>query len=220
MMKAELGITGLVVMYVGNLEAYQGIDLLLESFALVQQKTDRVDLIIIGGQTPDIQKYQQKSFENGIHKKVHFLGPKPLELLTEYLAEADILVSPRIKGNNTPMKIYSYLHSGKPLLATDLLAHAQVVDGQVAMLAEPTRETFSKAMLRLLEDKDLRMKLGAAGKQLIEGKYTYAAFRTRLNGLMEWLEAEMHQGRAKTGDTESSEKAVTDRRARFPSKLA
>jgi len=219
-MKTELGISGLVVMYVGNLEPYQGVDLLLESFALVQQKTDRADLVIIGGQTPDIQKYQQKSFEKGIHNKVHFLGPKPLERLAEFLSEADILVSPRLKGQNTPMKIYSYLHSGKPLLATALLTHAQVIDSRVAMLAEPTCEAFSGAMLRLLEDKDLRMKLGAAGKRLIEDKYTYAAFRTRLNGLMEWLEAEMRQGHTKTGNTESSEKAVTDRRGRFPSKLA
>jgi len=219
-MKAELGITGLVVMYVGNLEAHQGVDLLLESFALVQQKTDRVDLVIIGGQTPDIQKYQQKSFEQGIQKKVHFLGPKPVERLAEFLSEADILVSPRLKGKNTPMKIYSYLHSGKPLLATALLTHTQVIDSRVAMLAEPTCEAFSGAMLRLLEDKDLRMKLGTAGKQLIEEKYTYAVFRARLNGLMEWLEAEMRQEHIRTGNPESSGKAVTDRSGRSPSKLA
>ena len=30
---------------------------------------------------------------------------------------ADVLVSPRIRGNNTPMKIYSYLESGKAILA-------------------------------------------------------------------------------------------------------
>ena len=219
-MKTELGIAGLVVMYVGNLEAYQGIDLLLESFALVQQKTDRVDLVIIGGQAPDIRKYQQRSFEQGIQNKVHFLGPKPMELLAEFLSEADIVVSPRLKGNNTPMKIYSYLHSGKPLLATALLTHSQVIDSRVAMLAEPTCEAFSGAMLRLLEDKDLRMKLGTAGKQLIEEKYTYAAFRARLNGLMEWLESEMRQERARTGNLEFSGKVVTDGRSRPPSKLA
>jgi glycosyltransferase involved in cell wall biosynthesis len=219
-MKAELGISGLVVMYVGNLEAYQGVDLLLESFALVRQKTDRVDLVIIGGQTRDIQKYQQKSRAEGIQDKVHFLGPKPVERLAEFLSEADILVSPRLKGQNTPMKIYSYLHSGKPLLATALLTHAQVIDSRVAMLADPTREAFSGAMLRLLEDKDLRTKLGAAGKRLIEEKYSYAAFRTRLNGLMEWLEAEMRQERARAGKPEPSAKAVAARSGQSPSKLA
>jgi glycosyltransferase involved in cell wall biosynthesis len=175
-MKSELGISGAVVMYVGNLETYQGVDLLLESFTLVQRKTDCVDLVIIGGHLSDIEKYKMKAREEGIYGKVHFLGPKPLKRLPEFLAEADILVSPRIRGNNTPMKIYSYLHSGKPVLATALLSHMQVVNDRVAMLAEPTAEAFSNALLRLLEDADLRMRLGAAGKQLVIDEYTYSAF--------------------------------------------
>lgn len=45
---------------------------------------------------------------------MHFFGPKPLKKLDHYLADADILVAPRIKGVNTPMKIFPYMHSGKP----------------------------------------------------------------------------------------------------------
>ena len=44
------------------------------------------------------------------------------------VAAADVLVSPRIKGVNTPMKIYAYLNSGKPILATDIESHSQVLD--------------------------------------------------------------------------------------------
>ena len=46
----------------------------------------------------------------------------------------DILVSPRIRGTNTPLKIYSYLRSGKPIVATDLLTHTQVLSPAVARL--------------------------------------------------------------------------------------
>jgi glycosyltransferase involved in cell wall biosynthesis len=194
-MKTELGIKGLVIMYVGNLEPYQGIDLLLESFELLRERTDQADLIIIGGAPAHIEKYKRRCRDLGIDAKVHFVGPKPVERLAEFLSEADILVSPRLKGNNTPMKIYSYLHSGKPLVATDLLTHAQVVDHRVAMLAEPTRETFSEAMLRLLLDEGLRISLGAAGRRYVEERYTYAAYREKLNALMDWLEADVRQQR-------------------------
>jgi glycosyltransferase involved in cell wall biosynthesis len=192
-MKTELGINGLLLMYVGNLEAYQGIDLLLESFALVAGKTDQADLVIIGGQVSDIQKYQRKSFHLGIHRKVHFLGPKPVEYLADYLSEADILVSPRIRGNNTPMKLYSYLHSAKPVLATNLPTHTQVIDSRVALLVDPDIEAFSKAMLRLMEEKNLRVQLGVAGRKLIEEKFTYSAFREKLNGLFDSLEKELRR---------------------------
>jgi glycosyltransferase involved in cell wall biosynthesis len=190
-MKAELGISDLLLMYVGNLEEYQGIDLLLNSFALALKRTQQADLVIIGGQSADIEKYGRKSRQLDIEAKVHFLGPKPVQHLREYLSEADILVSPRLKGNNTPMKLYSYLHSGKPVLATNLPTHTQLIDGRVALLVDPKEEPFSAAMLRLIADEPLRAQLGAAGKQLIEEKFTYRAFREKLNGLFNSLEIEM-----------------------------
>jgi len=190
-MKADLGICGLVVLYVGNLESYQGMDLLLESFRFVLIRTEAADLVIIGGQTSDIQNYQRKSHHLGINKKVHFLGPKPIEYLPSYLSEADILVSPRIKGNNTPMKLYSYLHSGKPVLATDLSTHTQVLNERVAALTRPIPEEFAIGMLRLVRDKELRLELGTAGKRLVEEKFTYNAFREKVNGLYDWLETEV-----------------------------
>ena len=192
-MKAELGINDLLMMYVGNLESYQGIDLLLESFALVCKKTEQLDLVIIGGDAVDIQKYQRRVRSLNIDHKVHFLGPKPVELLAEYLSQADILVSPRIKGVNTPLKIFSYLHSGKALLATDLPTHTQVLDNQAAMLAAPSPEEFSQAMLCLAEDENLRAQLGISGRRLIDEKFSYAAFRQTANSLFDWLKTEVDQ---------------------------
>jgi glycosyltransferase involved in cell wall biosynthesis len=192
-MKTELGITDLLLMYVGNLEEYQGIDLLLNSFALALTRTQQADLAIIGGQSADVEKYLAKSRRLGISQKVHFLGPKPVQHLRHYLSEADILVSPRLKGNNTPMKLYSYLHSGKPVLATNLPTHTQLIDKDVALLAEPHKEPFSCAMLRLIADEPLRAQLGAAGKKLIEEKFTYRVFREKLNGLFHSLELEMQR---------------------------
>jgi len=192
-MKAELRYNGLVAMYVGNLEEYQGIDLLLESFKLVLDKTDDASLVIIGGQPSDIQKNEKKSLRLGIQEKIHFLGPKPVEHLARYLSQADILVSPRVKGNNTPMKLYSYLHSGKPILATDLPTHTQVLDNSIAVLTKASPEAFSEGMLLLIEDEALRSRLGKAGKKLVEEKYSYSVFRQKLNGLLNWLEKETKQ---------------------------
>lgn len=191
-LRGKLEISGLLLMYVGNLEAYQGINLLLESFALVL-KSERVDLVIIGGETSDIQKYQKKARRLSIDRRVHFLGPKPVEHLAVYLSQADILVSPRIKGKNTPMKLYSYLDSGKAVLVTDLPTHTQLLDSQVAMVAEASAEMFSKGMLRLVEDETLRRKLGTAGKQLIKERFSYAAFSEKLNDLFDWLQTEIEQ---------------------------
>jgi glycosyltransferase involved in cell wall biosynthesis len=192
-LRSRLGIEGPIMMYVGNLEGYQGIDLLLESFTLTLKKTKQANLVIIGGKGGDIQKYQARARQLGIDNRVHFLGPQPVEHLSVYLAQADILVSPRVKGRNTPMKIYSYMDSGKALLATKLPTHTQVLNEEVALLAEPSARDFSNGVLHLLEDKNLRQKLGKAAKQLIAERHTITIFRENLNALYDWLGAEMGQ---------------------------
>ena len=188
-LKKELNIQGLALMYIGNLETYQGIDLLLESFQKV--KDHAADLIIIGGVSADIQKYQELSRQLGIKDKVHFVGPKPIDKLGDYLKMADILVSPRTKGNNTPMKIYSYLGSGKPVLATDLPTHTQVLNSDVALLSRPTVDEFSKGMSRLIVDEKKRASLGAAGKRLVDEEYSIQSFQRKVNKHYDWVKKEL-----------------------------
>jgi glycosyltransferase involved in cell wall biosynthesis len=187
-----LSIKGPLMMYVGNLEVYQGIDLLLDSFKIALEKSPQSSLVIIGGKDGDLRKYKEIAQQMNISEKVHFLGPKPLERLSAYLAQADVLVSPRIKGNNTPMKIYSYLDSGKAMVATNLPTHTQVLDGKVAVLAEPSPAVFSRGVIRLLEDENLRTQLGKNGKKLVEEKHNLNVFNNTLNMLYDWLGAEIN----------------------------
>lgn len=171
----------LVALYIGNLEAYQGIDLLLESFSHAAKKHARSELVIIGGTEEHIRHYQDKSATLGIHSRVRFLGPRPVTLLSPYLTQADILLSPRVRGNNTPMKLYSYLHARRALLATALPTHTQVIDSSVAMLANPAPDVFGEALVTLLQDSALRQRLADAAYELAERRYTFAAFRRTLN---------------------------------------
>lgn len=166
--RQKYDIHGPMLMYVGNLETYQGIDLLLESFSLVHSNGFEAHLVIIGGNPANIAHYRQVAQQLEIGEYTHFIGPRAINQLDAYLRQADILVSPRIKGNNTPMKIYSYLHSGKACLATNLWTHLQVLNQQIAMLAEPNPRAFSDAMMALIENSALREKLGQAGAQWVQ----------------------------------------------------
>ncbi|MCA9422890.1 MAG: glycosyltransferase, partial [Nitrospira sp.] len=188
----ELDVAGVRILYVGNLENYQGIDLLLESFAVALKEVTHITLFIVGGEQNDREKYQHKAGNLGIDRNVHFLGPRPLDQLSSYLSQADILVSPRIKGNNTPMKVYSYLASGKAILATNLETHTQVVDSRVAMLADPKPEPFAKGLLQLIKDPDLRNTLGLAAMKLVKEKYSIPAYRMKLNAAYDHLRETIH----------------------------
>ncbi len=187
-LKMELGIKEMMIMYIGNLEHYQGIDLLLESFQLACKCTDKVDLVIVGGVPEDIVKYQEKADRLGIDGKTHFLGPKPLEMLDQFLIEGDILAVPRIRGINTPMKLFPFLHSGTAVLATDLPTHTQIISKKEAYLALPNPIDFSKGIVELVVNDGLRSELGLNGQKFVEKNHTYDAHQKRLNGVYDWIE--------------------------------
>ncbi len=170
-------------LYIGNLESYQGIDLLLYSFAHIAQTVPHAHVIIIGGIEKHIASYAALAKSLGVTERVHFTGPRPVSHLNHYLMQADILLSPRTLGNNTPMKIYSYLHSGKPIVATKLPTHTQVLDVNVAQLADARKDAFGEALRELFESKQKREEIGARGRALAEQKYTFDVFQQRLNDL-------------------------------------
>lgn len=188
-LRATLGLEGPLMLYVGNLERYQGIDLLLDSFHLAVKRGSPGHLVLIGGTEASIDAYRRRSTEMGLAGRVHFCGPRPVALLGHYLGQADILLSPRITGNNTPMKLYSYLDSGKVVLATDLPTHTQVLNRDFACLAAPTAESMATAMGELLGDPHRRAELGARGRQVARENYSLAAYRTKLQGFYDTIVA-------------------------------
>ncbi len=193
--RREYGISGPIVMYIGNLESYQGIDLLLESFALIDHAAVKANLVIIGGNEKDIARYRKKTGQLQIRDRVYFLGPRPVDQLGWYLRQADILVSPRIQGNNTPMKIYSYLDSGRPVLATRLPTHTQVLEDSIAMLASTDSSEFMQAMVTLILDAEKRSQLASAAAERVKKEFSRPAFRRKLISFYKDLENEITHSR-------------------------
>lgn len=175
-------------LYIGNLERYQGMDLLLDSLALLLKSGVQATLVIAGGKETDIRHYQAKAGIAGLGANVRFIGPWPIGRMAELFAVADVLVSPRIQGNNTPMKIYSYLQSGKPILATDLPTHTQVLTTTVAVLAPPTPELFAAAMRALIEHPDQGRELARRAKVLADEQYSFPVFERTVRELYAWIE--------------------------------
>ncbi len=175
-----------LILYVGNLEPYQGIDLLLEGFGVAEKGGAQAALIVIGGSQQHIAYYAKKAQALQI-KRAFFVGPRPISRLSEYILQADILASPRVRGNNTPMKIYSYLHSGRAIIATGLYTHTQLLTEEISLLVEPNVEKFGEGIKRLVADDALRQRIGKRARALAEELYTLPDFTRRLNELYDRL---------------------------------
>jgi glycosyltransferase involved in cell wall biosynthesis len=182
------GPTALIGLYVGNLEHYQGIDLLVDGVASLKRSTD-VHTFVIGGDPAHVERYRQRAAELGIADRLHFLGVRPIAHLSAYLAQADILLSPRTLGGNTPMKVYSYMSSGKVILATDIRSHTQALDATCAELVPAEGKAFAAGLERLAADPERRHRLGAMAREKADREYSLPVFRQKLRSAYERVAA-------------------------------
>ena len=84
--------------------------------------------LLVGGDKNSTEQFRKRSIDLGIERNVVIKEKVPVEQVNLYLDVAKVLVSPRKSGINTPLKIYSYLRSGRPIVATNLITHTQVLN--------------------------------------------------------------------------------------------
>jgi glycosyltransferase involved in cell wall biosynthesis len=185
-LKQQLGLDGnLAVVYTGTFERYQGVSLLVESAAIIREKHPNVRFLLVGGKPAQVDELRRLVKSLQLEKQVLFTGTVSVDEANLYMEMADILVSPRIEGTSVPLKIYTYLRMGKPIMATNLPAHSLVLDRETAVLVEPTRDGFVEGLNRLVEDKDLRYHLGQQSLKLAEEKYSMANYLSKLEKIYE-----------------------------------
>ena len=168
-------------LYIGNLESYQGIDLLIDALCEYRKRSDDICLLIIGGKAPDIEHYKTKAEKLGLSEKIKFLGPRPISDMQAYMSQADFLLSPRVKGINTPMKVYSYLGSGVPVLATALPTHTQVMNEDIAFLSAANARQFANTMLELVSNPQLAQQKSKMAKDFIQVNHSLEAFARQVD---------------------------------------
>ena len=187
-LREKLTLNGhLAVVYTGTFENYQGLHLLLKSAKIVKAQIPEVRFILVGGTPQQVEHWRHQFSAHGLGDYTVFTGTVSLAESLAYLDLAEILVSPRITGMSVPLKIYSYLHSGKPIVATDLAAHSQVLDREIAVLVAPTESAFADGILTLARSPELRKRLGLCAQQFAKERFDPADYRARLERVYQEL---------------------------------
>jgi glycosyltransferase involved in cell wall biosynthesis len=178
-----------LALYTGTFEAYQGLDLLIDASALVAVGRPDARVLVVGGEPAQVEVARARAAAAGASTVMVFTGQQPAKEIPGFVQAADLLVSPRIRGTNTPLKIYSYLRSGKPIVATNLLTHTQVLTPAIARLVDPTPAPLAEAMLDLLADPAERTRLATAARAVAGEKYSRDAYLRRTAQAYERLAA-------------------------------
>lgn len=173
------------ILYVGTFEPYQGIDLLIEGASHVLESAPNAHFVMVGGKPEQVDHYKRLVSQKELGNKFTFTGSVSPTAAESCVGYCDILLSPRISGNNTPLKIYSYLRSGKPIVATRLITHTQVLNDDVAVLTEANARDFANGILKVISDGALRDDIVRKAQELAVSKYSYEIYVKKIQQVLD-----------------------------------
>ncbi|MBN2462663.1 MAG: glycosyltransferase family 4 protein [Dehalococcoidia bacterium] len=162
------------ILFVGRLERRKGLGYLLNACDEVKRDFPNVRLIIVGPGTV-LRPWYEKSAENmGLTDNVVFTGFVPSAELPSYYRSADIFCAPATGGESFGIVLLEAMACGKPVVATNIQGYASVLaHGEEGLLVPPKdEESLAHALLSLLHDKSLRLRMGNKGKIKAE-KYSW-----------------------------------------------
>lgn len=177
-----------LVIYAGTFEKYQGLDLLIPAFAIAQREVPQAFLLMVGGDPDQVEEMEALAKQAGCGVNVLFTGRVPQSVARRFNSISDVLTSPRSAGTNTPLKVYEQLASGKPLVATRIYSHTQVLSDENTFLVEPDVEDMARGIVSALTDDQAISEKVAAAVSLYESAYSRQAYVKKITRLLELLE--------------------------------
>ena len=174
-----------IILYAGTFENYQGIDQLIRAFAIVHAERPDALLLLVGGTTQQVEVATNTVASLGIADSVILTGRVSKSIASRYTSLASVLVSPRLHGTNTPLKIYEQLASGKPLVATRIWSHTQVLDETVCILVDPEPQSIARGLLRAISDPEFARQVVARARALYEREYARPVYERKIQRLLE-----------------------------------
>jgi glycosyltransferase involved in cell wall biosynthesis len=165
-----------LVVYAGSFVALQALDLLLDAIPRVLAHVPNTMFLLVGGTDPEIATLQSQATRLGITDHIVLQRSVPQAAIPAYLAAADVLVSPRVQGINSPGKLLDYLASGRPVVATNTLVHNQLLTDKSAVLTPPTAEGLAAGLAVALTDSSRVAEVTTGAAKLL-GRYASQAER-------------------------------------------
>jgi len=163
-----------IVLYSGHLYTWKGAQILAEASQLLNEN---VLVVFVGGTKKDIEKF--KSVNRDL-KNILILGHKPYSEIPYYLKAADVLVLPNTSSENiskwwtSPLKMFEYMVSKRPIVATELSSLREVLNKENALIVLPDdHEELAQGIEKLLRDADLSNKLAQRAYRDVK-EYTWA----------------------------------------------
>ncbi|HBP17777.1 MAG TPA: hypothetical protein DEA08_08285 [Planctomycetes bacterium] len=158
------------VLFLGRLTEQKGVDVLLDAFARVEpESSEDAPALLLAGEGPAREELEAQADRLGIAERVVFLGRRAD--VWGLLRGATLCCLPS-RGEGISNALLEALVAGCPVVASNIPANAEVLEGEAGLLAQPEdHEDLAAQLTRLLSDPELRERLSKAGQERIAERY-------------------------------------------------
>ena len=164
-----------IVLYTGTLDPFQRVDYLFEAFAKLAPDFPDALLLMVCPFTKAAHRdaLNEQAAKLGISDKIRWVESHPLEDLPDYLAVADVAVSPRPQCPGHPVKLLNYMAASLPIVVSAGAAKGieHLKNGYVCR--DHDTSSMAEGMATLLKDHELAHRLGLAGAVTLREKYDW-----------------------------------------------
>lgn len=159
-----------LLLFTGNLAAYQGIDLMLRAFRLILNRHPEVRLRIVTDSRFD--DYQPLAQALKLQPHLEF-ARADFSRVPHHLHEADVVLNPRVYCDGVPMKLLNYMAAGKPIVSFAGSAKTITHNETGLVVEDENIIAFADAVCRLLANPTWAAQLGGNAQQQVQAKYTW-----------------------------------------------
>lgn len=172
-LEADFNSNELVIGFVGSILPHHFVEELISAFDLLIKKNLNVLLLIVGGGSL-LEGLKNKVNTLNLNQQVIFLGKIPHQKIPSIIQKMDICVMPGSNWYGSPIKIFEYGILGKAIVAPNNGPVRDVmINLQDGLLIGSQPEEIASALEILINNKELRLKLGANFKNKIEKEYNW-----------------------------------------------
>jgi glycosyltransferase involved in cell wall biosynthesis len=174
-----------IVVYLGYLHPYEGIDLLFEAFKKVVEQKKDVHFLVMG--YPCVEMYKEVAEKLNIGSYVTFTGKISYQDAPYYLTLGDIAVSGKLSGSEGNAKLCNYMGCGLPSVVFDTATNRHIL-GKTGFYAEPGNvDAFANQIIKLLSSEEELQHLKSIIRRRAEEHFSWQKRAEKLTQIYEEL---------------------------------
>ncbi len=176
-LKERLNIDGPIILYIGRVTSYKGINDIIAAYQLAKQEVPNLTLVV--GGTPDY--FMKKTYEEWKRKysEIRFVGFVPENEIAFYYSMADIFVTYSYAAEGFGLTPIEAIACGAPVIASSILAFKEVLKDNAILVAPKRPDLLAKEILHLLKNAEMRSALVEKAQKFVQ-KYKWDTVGKRL----------------------------------------